>query len=142
MEFNDYHCYINLEKRATRKKQCEKQLKSIGIHKPRRFNAIENENGFIGCAQSHIECLKIARDENWPYICIFEDDLLFNEPNKVKEMINKYIDYELLNRKILLTLKNRCQKFDFPEHELEKLVLKILKEEKSNAQKLLKLLQN
>ena len=38
--------------------------------------------------------------------------------------LNKYIDYELLNRKILLTLKNRCQKFDFPEHELEKLVFK------------------
>ena len=75
MELNDYHYYINLEERVTRRKQCEKQLKSIGIHKPKRFNAIKNEIGLIGCAQSHIECLKIARDENWPYICIFEDDV-------------------------------------------------------------------
>ena len=94
MELNDYHYYINLEKRVTRKKQCVKQLKSIGIHKPKRFNAIENENGLIGCAQSHIECLKIAKEENWPYICIFEDDLLFIEPGRIKEMINMYIGYE------------------------------------------------
>ena len=98
MELNDYHFYINLQKRVTRRKQCEKQLKSIGIQKPRRFNAIESETGHLGCTQSHIECLKIAIDENWPYICIFEDDLLFNEPNKVKEMITKYIDsdYDVL----------------------------------------------
>ena len=94
MELNDYHYYINLEERVTRRKQCEKQLKSIGIHKPKRFNAIKNEIGLIGCAQSHIECLKIARDENWPYICIFEDDLLFTEHNKVKEMVHKYIDHD------------------------------------------------
>lgn len=94
MELNDYHFYINLQKRMTRRKKCEKQLKSIGIREPKRFNAIENEIGLIGCAQSHIGCLKIARDENWPYICIFEDDLLFTEPGKVKEMIHKYIDYD------------------------------------------------
>ena len=98
MELNDYHFYINLQKRVTRRKQCEKQLRSIGIREPKRFNAIENEIGLIGCAQSHIGCLKIARDENWPYICIFEDDLLFMEPGKVKEMIHKYIvyDYDVL----------------------------------------------
>ena len=94
MELNDYHYYINLEKRVTRRNQCEKQLKSIGIQKPQRFNAIEHEIGLIGCAQSHIECLKIAKDKNWPYICIFEDDLLFTEPGKVKQMLNKYIDHD------------------------------------------------
>ena len=97
MELNDYHYYINLEKRVTRRNQCEKQLKSIGIQKPQRFNAIEHEIGLIGCAQSHIECLKIAKDKNWPYICIFEDDLLFTEPNKVKQMLNKYINNCTLN---------------------------------------------
>ena len=47
MELNDYHYYINLEKRVTRRNQCEKQLKSIGIRKPQRFNAIENEIDFL-----------------------------------------------------------------------------------------------
>ena len=35
--------------------------------------------------------------------------------------INKYIDYELLNKNILLSLENSCQIFDFPEYELENL---------------------
>ena len=35
--------------------------------------------------------------------------------------LNKFIDYENLNKNILLSLENNCQIFDFPEHELEKL---------------------
>ena len=38
--------------------------------------------------------------------------------------LNKFIDYELLNKNILLSLKNNCQIFDFPEFELEQLVFK------------------
>ena len=38
--------------------------------------------------------------------------------------LNKFIDYELLNKNILLSLKNNCYKYDFPEHELDKLVFK------------------
>ena len=37
---------------------------------------------------------------------------------------NKFIDYELLNKNILLSLKNKCQIFDFPEYELYKLAFK------------------
>ena len=38
--------------------------------------------------------------------------------------LNKFIDYELLNKNILLSLKNNCQIFDFPEYELDKLAFK------------------
>ena len=38
--------------------------------------------------------------------------------------LNKFIDYELLNKNILLSLKNNCKIFDFPEYELDKLVFK------------------
>ena len=38
--------------------------------------------------------------------------------------LNKFIDYELLNKNILLNLKNNCQISDFPEYELDKLVFK------------------
>ena len=37
--------------------------------------------------------------------------------------LNKYIDYELLNKNILLSIKNSCQIYDVPEYELENLVL-------------------
>ena len=38
--------------------------------------------------------------------------------------LNKFIDYELLKKNILLSLKNKCNKTDFPEYELEKLSFK------------------
>ena len=38
--------------------------------------------------------------------------------------LNNFIDYEFLNKNILLGLKNNCQIFDFPEYELDKLAFK------------------
>ena len=35
--------------------------------------------------------------------------------------LNKYIDYELLEKNILLNLEKNCKIFDFPENELENL---------------------
>ena len=45
------------------------------------------------------------------------------ETNKEFEnnKLNKYIDYEFLNKNILLSLENNCQIFDFPESELKNL---------------------
>ena len=38
--------------------------------------------------------------------------------------LNKFIDYEFLNKNILLTLENNCQIFDFPEYELKNLAIR------------------
>ena len=38
--------------------------------------------------------------------------------------LNKFIDFELLNKNILISLENNCQIFDFPSYELEKLTLR------------------
>ena len=35
--------------------------------------------------------------------------------------LNKFIDYEILNKNILLSLENNCQIFDLSEYELKKL---------------------
>jgi len=45
------------------------------------------------------------------------------ETNKefLNKKINKFIDYEFLNKNILLSLENNCQIFNFPENELKKL---------------------
>ena len=48
------------------------------------------------------------------------------ETNKefLNSKLNKVIDYELLKKNILLSLKNNCNKTDFPEYELDKLAFK------------------
>ncbi len=38
--------------------------------------------------------------------------------------LNRFIDYELLNKNILLNLKFNCNVDDFPKEELQKLVFK------------------
>ncbi len=38
--------------------------------------------------------------------------------------LNKFINFKLLNKNIILSLENNCQIFDFPEYELDKLTFK------------------
>ena len=48
------------------------------------------------------------------------------ETNKefLNNKLNKFIDYEQLNKNILLNLENNCQIYEFPEEELENLTFK------------------
>tara|TARA_B100000524_G_scaffold320002_1_gene200230 strand:- start:566 stop:907 length:342 start_codon:yes stop_codon:yes gene_type:complete len=48
------------------------------------------------------------------------------ETNKefLNNKLNNLIDYEILNKNILISLENNCQIYDFPIYELEKLVFK------------------
>ena len=89
-----YHFYINRSDRGFRRKQCIDTLNSFGINNPTRFDAIKHEIGYVGCAQSHIKCIELAKERNYPFVCIFEDDIVFRNIDKCKEMIQKYIDYD------------------------------------------------
>jgi hypothetical protein len=85
-----YHLYINLEKRKEKNIHCIDELKKIGITEPNRFNAYEDKIGLIGCAKSHIACIEIAKNNSWPFVCIFEDDLSFIDH-----------EYEIINDDLL-----------------------------------------
>ena len=75
--------------------------------------------------------LKISRKFSYTYcnsinFGISKDGALrfsIGETNKEfsNNRLNKYIDYELLNKNILLRLEDSCQIFDFPEYALENL---------------------
>ena len=84
-----YCLYINLESRKDRREYIEQELKSIGIHGI-RFNAIKLQNGRIGCSMSHLKCLQIAKKNNWPYVMICEDDLLFLDKEKAVKHMNEF----------------------------------------------------
>jgi GR25 family glycosyltransferase involved in LPS biosynthesis len=84
-----YCLYINLESRKDRKEHIEGELKSIGIQGV-RFNAIKLQNGRIGCSMSHLKCLQIAKKNNWPYVMICEDDLLFLDKEKAVNHMNAF----------------------------------------------------
>lgn len=80
--------YINLEHRIDRKEQIETELSKIFLSFE-RFNAIKHANGAIGCGKSHIEILKKGLTSNKDYICIFEDDFVWElQSEDVKEKLD------------------------------------------------------
>ena len=84
--------YINLEHRIDRKVHVERQLASIGINAPTRFNAIKLPNGAIGCSMSHLKCLQLAKEQGWPHLLLCEDDIEFLDPALFVKQLNGFLN--------------------------------------------------
>lgn len=85
------HFYINLDERNDRLVACELELKKIGLDRPSRFSAIKTKQGIVGCGMSHLTCIETAKKEHLPYICIFEDDIVIDKPNKLRNQVNRIL---------------------------------------------------
>lgn len=83
--------YINLESRPDRKIHVEKQLELVGLKNSTRFNAIKMKNGAIGCSLSHLKCIELAKENNWPYVLICEDDIEFLNPELFIKQMNGFL---------------------------------------------------
>ena len=83
--------YINLDHRMDRKEHVEKQLSSIGIKNPTRFNAIKMKNGALGCSMSHLKCLQTAKENKWPHVLICEDDIQFLNPELFINQLSAFL---------------------------------------------------
>ena len=94
------HFYINLSEREDRKQNAIEQLSKLGIV-PNRMGAIKTEIGIVGCALSHLRCIQEAKIKGYPYVCIFEDDIIIKNENllikKVKKLINEDFDVLMLS---------------------------------------------
>ena len=94
------HFYINLSEREDRKQNAIEQLSKLGIV-PNRMGAIKTEMGIVGCALSHLRCIQEAKIKGYPYVCIFEDDIIIKNENllikKVKKLINEDFDVLMLS---------------------------------------------
>lgn len=87
--------YINLEKRIDRNQNAINELKKLGLTNITRFNAIEKENGTIGCSLSHIKCLEIAIEKDYDYILICEDDISILDSNLFLKNTNAFLNSNL-----------------------------------------------
>lgn len=86
-----YWLCINLDERKDRLFEITKQMESLEIDFT-RFPAIKHENGVIGCMASHIACLELALNNNYPYVVIMEDDCQFNvDSQEIKNYISGFL---------------------------------------------------
>ena len=91
--------YINLDSRKDRKEQIEDELEKQEFYNFVRFDAVKDQRkGYIGCSKSHLECIKIAKENQYPYVIIFEDDFEFLvDKNEFHNLLNKLlnVDYDV-----------------------------------------------
>ena len=85
--------YINLTSRPDRKEQTIQEFQKLnppnGIE---RIPAIAYHRGDMGCAMSHIQCLEIAKERDYPFVFICEDDIQFLQPQLLLENLQKFWD--------------------------------------------------
>jgi GR25 family glycosyltransferase involved in LPS biosynthesis len=82
--------YINLEHRKDRKRSIEAQLSAMGLV-GERVDATYHVHGYIGCTMSHIQCLELAIERNYPMVCICEDDVLFTNPTEFSSLLHTFM---------------------------------------------------
>ena len=108
--------YINLKYRTDRKIHAERQFLNLGIHAT-RVEALRTLDGAIGCTISHIKCIELAKQNNWPSVCICEDDVLFTNPEVFKTQLDRFLKSDI-NWDVLLLGANIAPPFDTHEFYL------------------------
>lgn len=109
--------YINLDSDHSRKSAMEEKLAQVGIRNYERVpgvkigvlpqiqfwrNFIKNDLkyllGSLGCRESHLECIRIAKKKGYKKILILEDDAVFlNDPNTIlSSNVQNVPDWDLM----------------------------------------------
>ena len=108
MELLEHTFYINLESRTDRLEHVTKELTKMKIN-GQRINAVKTTDGAIGCTLSHIRCLELAKERNYPQVFIVEDDITFLEPALLCENLKKFHENpELQCWDVLIIGGNNC----------------------------------
>jgi GR25 family glycosyltransferase involved in LPS biosynthesis len=91
MNIFENHYYINLSERTDRNENAIKELSKLNIV-PNRIDAVKTKIGIVGCALSHLKCINMAKSNNYPYVCIFEDDIVISRSSLLIRKVKKLID--------------------------------------------------
>ena len=89
MELFEHTLFINLENRKDRLEHALTEFKKMGIN-AERVNAINMQNGAIGCTMSHIKCIELAKSRDCEQVFICEDDITFLNPELLKQNIEMF----------------------------------------------------
>jgi Glycosyltransferase family 25 (LPS biosynthesis protein) len=86
---------INLSARPDRLSSFMNEMESLGIENVRRFEAIQDPFGAIGCTRSHACLAREMIDSAWPAAMICEDDLRFHvSREKLDVLVDAFLDDE------------------------------------------------
>ena len=110
MELLKNTLYINLEHRKDRLEHITKQMNMMGIN-AERVNAVKMNLGAVGCTMSHIKCLELAKQRDYEYVFICEDDITFRNPDLFKRNLQRFYDNDDINWDLLIIGGNNVPPF-------------------------------
>jgi hypothetical protein len=64
---------INLDSRQDRMSEFTQEFRSWPVT-VERVSAVKYSPGWKGCAASHLKCIKLAKERNYPWVLVVEDD--------------------------------------------------------------------
>jgi GR25 family glycosyltransferase involved in LPS biosynthesis len=103
--------FINLEHRKDRLEHINTQFKILGIS-GERINAVKMKQGAIGCTLSHIKCIELAKERNWEYVFICEDDITFTNSKLLLKNLNKFWKNDDIKWDVLIIGGNNCPPYE------------------------------
>jgi len=110
MELLKNTLFINLEHRKDRLEHVNSEFKKMGIT-AERVNAVKMNTGAVGCTMSHIKCLELAKQRDYEYVFICEDDITFRNPDLFKRNLQRFYDDDDINWDLLIIGGNNVPPF-------------------------------
>lgn len=105
--FFEHTLFINLAHRTDRLERTLQELKKIGIDSPERFDAIRDTNhGIIGCTKSHLGCMKYAKEKQYPFVFVCEDDIQFKDPVTFQRTIQQFSVMDKMYDVLMISANN------------------------------------
>jgi GR25 family glycosyltransferase involved in LPS biosynthesis len=89
MDLLKHTFFINLEHRTDRLEHVKIELAKLGIQ-GERINAVKAKIGAIGCTLSHVRCIELAKQRDYDYVFICEDDITFTNPELLLKNLKKF----------------------------------------------------
>jgi GR25 family glycosyltransferase involved in LPS biosynthesis len=110
MELLKHTLFINLEHRKDRLEHINTEFKKMEID-AERVNAIKMNTGAVGCTMSHIKCLELAKQRDYEYVFICEDDITFRNPELFKINLQRFYENDDINWDLLIIGGNNVPPF-------------------------------
>lgn len=87
---------INIESHTDRRDQILEEIKKLEDITYEVIPAITHDNPNIGCTLSHLKCIEYAKQNDWEYVLILEDDAVFTKDvNEIfKKTFQEVCEYE------------------------------------------------
>jgi glycosyl transferase family 25 len=94
MELTTY--IINLQHREDRRQHIISELTKLEISNFQIVDGIQKDIPRLGCSESHIKCIQLAKENKLPYVLILEDDAVFTD-NIIEILNNAFAEIQTLD---------------------------------------------